>query len=160
KMIGSPLIHRHQVFKAGFSPDSRWVVTLDFDDNVQVWDAATSTPITPRLRPYFLAGDIQFIANGNRILAKTTGPGIWTNFESSTNPQPTLWREWDIAPEARSVDELIFLGQLLSGHRSDPIGSGLPLGREALELCWEKLTARHPSDFAVSEEENIAWHRR
>jgi hypothetical protein len=160
RMIGSPLIHKHQVLVARFSEDSRWVVTLDYDNRVQVWDATTSSPITPQLRHHFPIEDVQFIANGRQVLAKSTKPGQWTDWANPADPQPALWRSWDLAPDPRPVEDMVRVAQLLSGRRDDQISGGLPLGREALRACWSRLNTLYPSDFKVSPEEIAAWHRR
>jgi WD40 repeat protein len=160
KLIGSPLIHRQQVFVARFSPNGRWIVTLDFEDAVQVWDAATSMPITPRLKHHFPVRDVQFVANGTRVIAKRTKLGLWVNWQTTEKPEPTLWRLWDLAPDPRPVDELMLLGQLLSGRKAEQIGGGLPLETGALRSAWEKLSARHSSEFTVSPDELSAWHQR
>src|SRR2546430_17357421 len=101
-MAGSPLIHKHQVLEARFSPDGRWIVSLDAEDTVQVWDAATSTPITPRLKHPFPVWDVQFIANGSRIVAKSEKAGRWIDWQTTGNPQPALWRIWGLTPERES----------------------------------------------------------
>ncbi|PYJ97842.1 MAG: hypothetical protein DME23_13560 [Verrucomicrobia bacterium] len=160
KMAGSPLIHKHQVLEAHFSPDGRWIVSLDAEDTVQVWDAATSTPITPRLKHPFPVWDVQFIANGSRIVAKSEKAGRWIDWQTTGNPQPALWRIWDLTPDPRPVDELMLLSQMLSGHKGDQIGGGLPLENEALQIAWRKLSAQYPSDFTVSQQETVAWHQR
>ena len=160
KMAGSPLIHKHQVLEARFSPDGRWIVSLDAEDTVQVWDAATSTPITPRLKHPFPVWDVQFIANGSRIVAKSAKAGHWIDWQTTGNPQPALWRVWDLTSDPRPVGELMLLSQMLSGHKGDQIGGGLPLEKEALQIAWQKLSAQYPSDFTVSQQETVAWHQR
>ena len=65
-----------------------------------------------------------------------------------------------IVPEIRPVDELMLLSQMLSGHKGDQIGGGLPLENEALQIAWRKLSAQYPSDFTVSQQETVAWHQR
>ena len=92
-----------------------------------MWDAATSTPITPRLKHPFPVWDVQFIANGSRIVAKSAKAGHWIDWQTTGNPQPALWRVWDLTSDPRPVGELMLLSQMLSGHKGDQIGGGLPL---------------------------------
>ncbi|HKS35816.1 MAG TPA: WD40 repeat domain-containing protein, partial [Verrucomicrobiae bacterium] len=160
RMVGLPLIHKHQVIEARFSPNGRWVVTLDIEDTVQVWDAAGGTPITPRLKHPFPVWSVQFIADGGRIIAKDAKVGTWVNWHGIEPKGYASWRVWDLTPDSRPTDELMLLGQLLSGHKSEQIGGGLPPETEALRIAWQTLTRGQPSEFTVSPTEIAAWHRR
>ncbi len=67
---------------------------------------------------------------------------------------------WDLTPDARPVDDLVLLAQLLSGHHIDASGALVPLDVEALRAAWERLRVRYPQDFALSEQALLAWHRQ
>ena len=45
-------------------------------------------------------------------------------------------------------------------RKAEQIGGGLPLETGALRSAWEKLSARHSSEFTVSPDELSAWHQR
>ena len=155
-----PLVHKHQVMMACFSPDGRWIATVDWHDQVRVWDATTGAPLTPSWTPRFRdVLHVQFAAAGTQVLA-TGAPGDgWMIWESATNAVPAPWQMWSVAPDERPVDEIILLGELLSGHRLGLDGQPTLIDAAALATTWQRLRSRYPDDFKVSRQDVLAWHQ-
>src|SRR5437667_12803005 len=121
-------MHKLQQFEARLIPDARLIVCLDGEDTVPVWDAATSTLITPQLNHHFPVWDVQFIANGIRIVAKIAKAGHWIDWQTTGNPQPALWRVWDLTSDSRPVGGAMLLRQMLSRPKGGQNGGGRPIG--------------------------------
>jgi WD40 repeat protein/tetratricopeptide (TPR) repeat protein len=148
-----PLEHNKRVVSAAFQADGRLLTTVadgttvTGDQDVRVWDVRTGAPVTPPLPGG--SEQVVLLADG-RLLTFLRRPG---------GPFGPEGLSWDLTPDARPVDDLVLLAQLLSGHHIDTSGALVPLDAAALRAAWEQLRARYPQDFALSEEALLAWHR-
>src|SRR5207253_34816 len=122
---------------------------------VRVWDAAGSTPLTPRFRPpgaKASPGDYEtvqaaFTRDGQRLLLIANGR-IWG---------------YDLTPDPRDAGELMRLAELLAGRRIDETGAALmPLDSTTLRASWETLAAKYPDGLGagrLTHADLLAWHQ-
>src|SRR5262249_4114647 len=67
---------------------------------------------------------------------------------------------WVLPNEARSMEELALLANVLSGHQRDYSGAVLPQTPERLQESYQTLRQRHPHDLQVLPTDVITWHLR
>jgi WD40 repeat protein len=135
-----PLRHRSQVRAAAFSHDGKWVVTASWDKTARVWDARTGEPLTPALRHLQLLANAEFLADDRSV--------VTTDVAGDT-------RKWELRVDARPVDDLLALAQLLSGGPSPSAKAPRP----SEESLWERLRSKCPSDFTTPVQAIAAWHQ-
>jgi WD40 repeat protein/tetratricopeptide (TPR) repeat protein len=182
-----PLEHFRDVNFVTFSPDGQLVATASDDRTARVWEAATGRAVTPPLEHGAAVKFVGFRADG-RLLATGAEDGsarVWEVASGApvtpflkvprvTQAPQTIFapdgrlltfqggrmRTWELLPERRPVDDLVLLARLLSGHHIDSSGALSPVGVKASAEAWQKLRARYPSDFTLSDAEVLGWNRR
>src|SRR5262249_37457333 len=120
-----PLRHGAKIEKASFSPDGRFVLTTG-DGKARAWESATALPITAP----FVHGrrvDLSSFSPDSRRLLLASGDTVW-------------W--WDLSADNRPVDDLVRLGQVLSGIRVNANGVTLPIGVEELRGDWPAVRSK------------------
>jgi WD40 repeat protein/serine/threonine protein kinase len=132
------------VSSPSFSPDGRCVLAR-VGSTLHVWDAATGEPLCPPLKHELPVEDTLFSPDGRRVLSVGEDQAL---------------RVWSLAATDWPLDDLVLLGQLLTGRQIDDTGALVPLepvdgalsphasAREGLRCVWETLRARHPGGFA------------
>jgi len=132
------------VGSARFSPDGRCVVTSS-GVAAQVWDAATGEPLTPPLK------------SGGSVVSTTAFSADGRRLTTAGDDQTV--RVWSLEPNDWPLEDLVLLGQLLTGRQIDDTGALVPLEhpggtlspgdhtRESLRHAWEALRARHAKSF-------------
>lgn len=137
------LQHNGWVVAATFSPDSTRVVTASWDNTARIWDTYTGAPVTPPLMHRDRVDHASFTQDG-RILFTASADGTT--------------RLWDFTPDARPIDDIAPLAQLLSGRRLDNTGSLVPVSATKLAENWDTLRQKYPQQFSIKPEEIVAWH--
>ncbi len=148
KRLLPPLKHEDQVTEASFSPDGRWIITASWDRSARVWDAETGEPVSPPLRHPWKVYHAAFVNGGYRVYAAGKDGTAWL---------------WDLPRDKRPSGDLALISLLLSGYRAsytDAEGDPAQRARRALRRPWDRMHAAYPSDFIVSREEVLTWHRR
>jgi WD40 repeat protein/serine/threonine protein kinase len=187
--VTDPLRHGAGVAAALFSPDGRRVVTGSRQGTARVWDAATGDPVTPLLKHGMGLIRVAFSPDGRRLGTAGGGDYAARVWDANTGEAlgPPLkhrgWayhvafspdgrrlvtachdgtaRIWDLpVPDARPVEDLVLLAQLVSGKRVDVRDGLVEVEPAAQRRALEELRSRYPADFAASVPEAIAWHRR
>ncbi|HZU39340.1 MAG TPA: tetratricopeptide repeat protein, partial [Gemmataceae bacterium] len=149
--VSSPMRHADAVNDALFNPDGTMILTVGNDRVARLWDATTGQLLMPALHGPNRLWLAQFCPDGRHVLTD------WCAYD-----KPALAQIWELTPpDARPVEQLTRLTELLSGRRLDADGGWMPLDAEALRSTWQELQAAAPADFALqSREEMLAWHRR
>jgi len=148
KRLLPPLQHEDQVAEASFSQDGRWIITASLDQTARVWDAETGEPLSPPLRHPWKVYHAAFVNAGYRVYAAGKDGTAWL---------------WDLPRDDRPSSDLALISQLLSGYRAsytDAEGDPAQRAQRALRGPWDQMHAAYPSDFIVSREEVLTWHRR
>jgi WD40 repeat protein len=130
------LQHGQPLRLLAFSGDGRRLVTVSEDHSARVWDVSTGQPVTPLLPLAEAAEGVSLAPDGSRLVARARGGAGWV---------------WDLSPDARPVDDLVRLTQLLSGQVVDGLSGELePM--ETTRLCdaWRGLRASYPQEFSAS----------
>lgn len=142
------LRHSDQVKGTSWSGDGRWIVTASRDGTARLWDAQTGDPITPALRHQVSLRHARLLAQDSAILTVTDQGRAWL---------------WNLPYEARPVDSLALLAQLLNGGQTESTSGddGLLEGKPPnLSTVWQQLSLMHPEDRRVSEDDIMTWHSR
>jgi WD40 repeat protein len=122
-----PLPHGPPLRQVAFSGDGRLLLTVAEDHTARAWDVRTGQPVTPLLPHAEAVTGATLSADGRRLVTRTRGGGC----------------VWDLSPEARPVEDLVRLTQLLSGQALDGLSGGLePLEQASLREAWPGLRAR------------------
>jgi tetratricopeptide (TPR) repeat protein len=109
----------------------------------RVWDAATGEAVTPLLRHQNGVEQALFTPDGSRVVTKSSG----------------LVRAWELAREARPVEDLLALAHLLSARRVDETGGLVSVESKDLRVAWQELLSRSlRDDSSASREQRLAWH--
>jgi WD40 repeat protein len=140
--IGLPMRHSDQVKSVAFSPDGRWVITACANNTVQIWDAETGQPLTSPLPQTNAVPKAKFLAGAS-------------GFFSGNRTNGTLWK---LTLDDRPATDLIQLGELLTGGGISQLGGPPTVQKESLQVLWDRLRAKYPSDFEVSPEAIDAWY--
>jgi WD40 repeat protein len=121
------------VVHGAFSRNGRWVVTTDRTGVARVWDATSGEPLTPPLAPS-TAGlrSARFVAGDQRIAGQGSAGKTWL---------------WELPRDARSVEDLWLLAQVLGAQQGRHVGSSGPPTREQLQRHWQALRKKYPVDF-------------
>jgi WD40 repeat protein/tetratricopeptide (TPR) repeat protein len=184
-----PLGHELRMQKACFSPDSTRVLTAGGDRDTageaRVWDAGSGQPLTPPLRHAFGVEEASFSADGRYVLTLSAGAArVWEAASGLPVTPPLLsgkqvkWtaftpdsrrvltanastvRVWDLSPDPRSVDDLVCLAQVLSGHRMSDSGTISSLNANALQKEWQTLRSKVPEEIRPNFPDMRAWHQQ
>jgi eukaryotic-like serine/threonine-protein kinase len=124
--LSGPLCHQGAVHYAAFSRDGRRLLTLGEERTARVWDALTGEALTPPL-PHARAGQhALFSADGNRAVVVHEGGAR---------------SAWELAPDGRSVGELVLLARVLAGARVNDSQQQQGLEPHELRASWERLRA-------------------
>jgi WD40 repeat protein len=128
-----PLQHGQSLRLVTFSRDGRSLATVAEDRTVRAWDVATGQPLSPLLPHAEPVAQAQLAPDGSRITVRgRSGAGS----------------VWDLTPDARPVDDLVRLTQLLSGQVLDGTSGGFePIQPSNLRVSWPRLRARYPQEF-------------
>jgi eukaryotic-like serine/threonine-protein kinase len=145
RLVYRPLKHRELIWYAQFSRDGTRIVTAGSNDaRARVWDAATGEPLSPPLKHELRVHDAMFSPDGRRVLTV----------------DPESVRIWSPAAIDWPLEDLVLLGQLLTGRQIDDTGALVPLvpaddtlapqanARENQRRAWETLQAKYPGGFA------------
>ncbi|MBY0522242.1 MAG: protein kinase [Gemmataceae bacterium] len=124
KPVTLPMRHTGTVNRATFGPEGRRVVTGSEDNTARLWDAHTGEPITPPLPHHGGVVDVDFSPDGNHV---------------ATAGSDKVARIWNVAPDRRSVSDLVLLSKFLSGGWIDDMGSFAPMDATEMRETWNKI---------------------
>ena len=130
------------------SPEYDVYTSLRVNDSVpgevRVWDAHTGDPVTPPLRqPRRVREVVRFDKDG-RLLTASRGP-----YEE--------WA-WDLRPDGRPVEQLVFLARAYAGMQVDDTGGYVPTD---LPGALKALADRYPTPpTKPSPQEEADWDER
>ena len=65
---------------------------------------------------------------------------------------------WELAGDARPIDDLVLLSQVLTGFMNPPAGYPVPGTAQDQLAAWQRLRSLYHNDFSVSGDAVIAWH--
>ncbi len=152
---------------AVFSPDGRRVVVVGSDAAAHVWDVSTGEPLTPPLRHEGVVVYATFSRDGLRLLtaAEDQTARVWDagTGELLAPPRRLAGRvryasfepggyraimvsedgavcTWDLTPDARPLDALVALAQVLSGSRIAAMQEPQGLDVRELLAAWRRLS--------------------
>ncbi|HEV3255671.1 MAG TPA: protein kinase [Gemmataceae bacterium] len=162
------LEHQGAVLHAAFSPTGGLVATASRDGTARVWDASTGEPVTPPLpcasEPRFFPASATSATAALALLSRGFPRAAVFSPDSRRLFTPTFFGAdavtWDLSPDNRPAEDLTALAQALSGQRLDATGSMTELETKELRGLWQMLRHKYPDDFALSEADIVAWHRR
>ena len=120
--------HRGTIFRASFSPDGRWLLTVSMDETARLWDTRTGEPVTHPMRHHYplLISDGSFSPDGKSFATCGWGANIWKLTQTEL-----------------SIDALRSLSEVQSGFRFAESPWGLAaLGRSLVADQWQ---SRPPS---------------
>lgn len=145
--ITPPLEHRDGMYAVRFSRDGRQVVTVASSSGAaRPWDAATGEPLSPPL-------------GRQGVDAAADGDGRLVTFGvSGRNNRLDLVRVWDVTPDARPLDQLRALAQVLSGSRLDDTGGLVPLDDEEYARAWQAVRESAGPSEETLRRRRLGWH--
>jgi WD40 repeat protein len=141
------LKHKDEVYEARFSTDGKRITTACRDGTVRIWLAETGTTLTPPVRIWGpnVSWGVQFVGNGSTVLvSRANGEAYLVGFPPDTN----------------SVQTILQLAQLLSGHRGDLTGGLSPLTTNLLWKTWQDLRRPGFTEPLFSTANLESWHLR
>src|SRR5262249_6790034 len=134
--LTAPLHHRAIVAGAFWSGDGTRLNTVTTDGCFQVWDLATSEPLTvPR-----------------RIQDEGPETDATAGMASAESPE-------DLPRDDRPVTDLVRLSQMLAVAKISSDGNVVPLESYELTTAWELLRKKYPNQFLATPSEIAAWYR-
>ncbi len=106
---GEPVILPHQtaVETAAFSPNGKWIATLDRVNQVRLWDALTGVPLSDpwlAMRGY----GVDFTPDGRRLVVRSEQPGFDI---------------WDLPVAPLPAGLLVGMAEMVTGREIQPDGS-------------------------------------
>lgn len=185
KALSPPLEHTAELTLASFSPDGRFVVTASADNTARIWNSTTGEPVTPFLQHNGWVVAATFSPDSTRVVTASwdNTARIWDTITGAPVTPPLLHRDrvdhasftqdgrilftasadgttrlWDFTPDARPIEDIALLAQLLSGRRLDNTGSLVAVSAPKLAEYWDSLREKYPQQFSVKKEEIVAWH--
>ena len=132
--LASALPHGQPLHLISFSGDGRRLVTVAEDHTFRVWDVPTGHPVSSML--LFAEPIIQAALSfdGRHLVVRGKSGMIL-----------------DLGPDARKVDDLVRLTNLLSGETLDRRSGGFePLESANLRDTWPSLRAKYAKEFTPS----------
>ncbi len=184
--IGRQMVHADAMEALRFSPDGRSIVTASRDKTARVWEVETGNPLTPPFGHQSWVKYATFSPNGRYVLTHSeeqtarlwdvsTGQALTPSLNwpgqargiafSPDGKQVTVWplgkppHVWHVSPD-KPASDLVLFARLLRGEAQDKGGGLVPLSPEELQTAWQALLEKYPSDFTVTCEQALAWHRR
>ena len=127
-----PLADQGTVNRCRFSPDGRMVATASADCSAQVWDLRLSLPVAPPLPHEVDVVDVIFLPDGASVATVSLDATV------------KLWR---LTRDESPIEELVRLGEVLSGGTVDIQGGFLRLQPERLRELWQE--AKHSPGSAA-----------
>jgi WD40 repeat protein/class 3 adenylate cyclase len=132
-----PMLHEGPciVQRAIFSPDGCFVATATDFYAARIWDARNGQPVSGWLEHLEKAKNIENIAfapDSRRLISIAKDQRL---------------RVWNLPTDARSIDELQKISELLSGRMLDETGGESPLRPEQFIALQKELTAAYPAAF-------------
>src|SRR5262249_40586956 len=134
--LTAPLQHRAIVAGAFWSNDGTRLNTVTEDGYLQVWDLASSEPLTV---PRRIQDDIP-----DESFPAAIAPAI--------SPE-------DLPRDDRPVTDLVPLSQMLAVAKISLDGNVVPLESYELTTAWELLRKKYPEQFLAKPSEIEAWHK-
>jgi WD40 repeat protein/tetratricopeptide (TPR) repeat protein len=139
---------------ATFSPDGRFLLTSG-DETARLWDTATGQAVSPAL-PYVGTDPLMIFADaGRRLLTLNDGSRVVTAGDEWDSRMGKEIRVWDLAPDDRSVEDLLLAARMLSGRRIDDKGGNVPFS--ATEADWHTFAKRCPDLTAPTADQVVSW---
>jgi WD40 repeat protein/serine/threonine protein kinase len=145
KQLVPPLRHQYRVMSASFSPDGKWLVTTTADDEMaRIWDTETGDPLGPPVHSPVGLSVAKFLPDSRAIAVLSIHGEVW---------------QWPLRVDPRPLEDLSAMARLLSGGPVELHG-GAHSGAEPepVDATWQRLAAKYPSDFTVSNDQIAAWH--
>lgn len=141
KLLVQPLKHDFHVYTVEFSRDGRLLLSAGRDGTTRLWDTQTGEPAMPLVQ-----------VPGIQVRAALSSDG--RRFVTATDQGQA--RVWELPAERRSLNELIVLGQVLTGHKLDPLAGPAVLTSGELQALW--TSHGHGPTSSGSATEVRAWH--
>jgi len=142
-LLTPPLKHGNTVMSASFSTDNRWVVTASADKTARVWSASSGDPLTPSLHHLDLVKRARFLPD-NRHLVTSEGLGAFST--------------WPLEVEAKPMEDVVALADLLSGGGVTGMERRHSLKKESSASIWRRLRTLYPVDFTTTPTQVATWH--
>ncbi len=143
----SELPHASSVNKARFSPDGRWVATAGRDRLVQLWSAATGTPVGTPLHHAFGLSGLEFSSDGNCVFTKIRDT-VQTWQLSTQNPYPRVFWAGTLQVKAATSSNMQF--QVVFGKTKEGITERIE-GR-VWNLASGKSTHDQPLNYPTTKQ--------
>jgi WD40 repeat protein len=131
--------HADEVYDARLSPDNHWVFTACRDGTVRLWEWLTGKPVSPPLSLGISRQstiEARFSPDGRRLLA---GSGAVFDLAPVNRPNP----------HGLSRDEMVLVGEVLSGQAVGSGGSLVNLNSRDWLAAWRRLRRAHPDYHAM-----------
>ena len=125
-----PMIHVARIRGVRFSPDGRYICSIDHTEFLYVHDTVHGQPIGSPIPHPDSVFDALFTPDSKRIVTACLDGKV---------------RFWELTPETRPVDELTVYAEILSGHKIDRSGGLSPLSMSDCELQWQAWTRTMPA---------------
>jgi WD40 repeat protein len=131
---GPPLARGLPNANSYFSPDARSVAvySVGTTETVQLWDVASGTPLSPVYHFGQPPHTLRFSPDGRYLLASCNDGNSHV---------------FDLAPDARPVEEIVSHAQLLANRKLDDRGVLVSLSREEDQALWA-VVRRAPGERA------------
>jgi serine/threonine protein kinase/tetratricopeptide (TPR) repeat protein/WD40 repeat protein len=136
--------HQSNIHFADFLHHGKLFATTGHNGIVQVWDAASGDPVTPKLQlgetPVFVVYDYE---SGRLIALQSNGQ---------------LIGNWVLSPVTESIRDLRSFSKLLNGMEDESTGEGISGSAIEHATRADALAAVFPGILTVTGEQQAAWH--
>ena len=105
RLVCSPFKHAGGVYGAAFSPDGRWILTASWDKTARLWEWQTGKPISPPLPLAGVGSSAVITPDGSYAIV---GGRMSTIFAFHLGDL--------VEPDELNLDDLVALGEVVSGH--------------------------------------------
>lgn len=161
-------IYNGAITQAEFSPDGRLILASGYANLVKLWDWAQEKGPATVLPAGFMAFQArfhpgsQFLATGaikevrlwESMTGRMLGPMLWHKSRALAFSADGRWlatvddqiRLWDLAPEARTPEDVEMLVQLLSGRKLDDRGNLQFLSADKQQTIFETVAKSWPEE--------------